>query len=160
MLGSIKDVAVSDDDVEELKTRMLTMPAHADVAGALDALKAAGFRLATLSNSAPAPDGGALRNAGLDHVFERRFSVDDVRRFKPAPETYKAVTDALGIEPAGMCLVAAHVWDTLGAQLFGATSALVLRTGNAALPIDGLPQPTIIAADMKALASNLIANWR
>ena len=159
MLATIKRVPVTDADVDELAHLMAVMPAHADVAGALERLRGAGCRLATLTNSAPRADGGALRRAGLDGFFERRFSVEEVRRYKPAPETYRAVADGLGVAPRGMCLVAAHVWDTLGAQLFGASSALLLRAGNAALPIACLPQPTIVAADMDSLADAIITHW-
>jgi 2-haloacid dehalogenase len=159
MLGTVKGVTIAEADVAELADRTSALPAHADVAPALDALTAAGFRLATLTNSAPSADGGPLRKAGLERFFEQRSSVDTARRFKPAPETYRVSTDALGIAPDAMCLVACHVWDTLGAQLFGAASALVLRGGNAPLPLESLPPPTIVAADMRAFAEAAIARW-
>ncbi len=159
MLGTIKGVTIAEADLAELKERTATLPAHADVAPALDALRTAGFRLATLTNSPPSADGGPLRRAGLDPFFEQRASVDTARRFKPAPETYRVAADALGIAPADMCLVACHVWDTLGAQRAGAASALVLRAGNAPLPVEGLPQPTIVATDMRTFADAAIARW-
>ena len=49
-------------------------------------------------------------------LFERRFSVDEtVRRHKPAPEAYHTVATALKVSPADICLIASHVWDTIGA---------------------------------------------
>jgi 2-haloalkanoic acid dehalogenase type II len=53
MLGSIHGVAVGQADIEELKARMLTMPAHLDVPAGLKLLKDAGSRLVTLTNSPP-----------------------------------------------------------------------------------------------------------
>jgi 2-haloacid dehalogenase len=53
MLGSIHSVAITEADVDELRTRMLTMPAHADVPLGLKQLKDAGFRLVTCTNSPP-----------------------------------------------------------------------------------------------------------
>jgi len=48
-------------------------------------------------------------------VFERRFSVDEtVRRHKPAQEAYHSVASALALDPGNICLVACHVWDTIG----------------------------------------------
>jgi 2-haloacid dehalogenase len=47
MLGSIHDVAITEADVDELRTRMLTMPAHTDVPAGLKQLKDAEFRLVT-----------------------------------------------------------------------------------------------------------------
>ena len=53
-------------------------------------------------------------------------------------------------------MVAAHVWDTIGAQSAGYSGALITRPGNALLPLDGLPQPTLVAPDLKQLAQKLI----
>jgi 2-haloacid dehalogenase len=53
-------------------------------------------------------------------------------------------------------MVAAHVWDTIGAQKVGFGGALITRRGNAPLPVDGLPQPDIIARDLGELAEQLI----
>jgi 2-haloacid dehalogenase len=55
MLGSIHNVSIQKDDIEELRTRLLTMPAHPDVPAGLKQLKDAGFRLVTLTNSPPDP---------------------------------------------------------------------------------------------------------
>jgi 2-haloacid dehalogenase len=53
-------------------------------------------------------------------------------------------------------MVAAHVWDTIGAQNVGFRGALVTRRGNAPLPVDGLPQPNIVVSDVRQLAEQLI----
>ena len=52
-------------------------------------------------------------------------------------------------------MVAAHVWDTIGAQAAGFSGALITRPGNAPLPARDLPQPTVIAADLRELAQQL-----
>jgi 2-haloacid dehalogenase len=52
-------------------------------------------------------------------------------------------------------MVAAHAWDTMGAQATGFSGALITRPGNAALPVHGLPQPTIVATDLRDLAARL-----
>jgi 2-haloacid dehalogenase len=57
-------------------------------------------------------------------------------------------------------MVAAHVWDTLGAQSAGFAGALLARSGNAPLPVPGLPQPNVIAPDLPALAAKMIKLWR
>lgn len=160
MMGAIHAVKVTEDDVVELSARFAEMPAHPDVVPALERLGAAGFRLVTLTNSPPRADGGPLRRAGLEHFFERRFSVESVKRAKPAPETYALVAGTLEVAPDELCLVAAHVWDTLGAQCFGARGALILRTGNAPLPAEGVPQPDLLAPDLEAFADLAIRRWR
>jgi len=160
MLGTIYGVAVKPADLEELRARMLSMPAHQDVPEGLGLLREAGFRLITLTNSPPHKDGSALERAGLAKFIERQFSVDSVRRFKPAPEVYHLVAEFLNVPPSAICLVAAHTWDTLGAQSVGFAAGLVMRAGNAPLPVDGLPQPQAVAADLPGLARQLIALWR
>ncbi|HTJ91476.1 MAG TPA: haloacid dehalogenase type II [Pararobbsia sp.] len=154
MLSSIHAVPVHAADREELVDTLRHLPAHPDVEPALESLSCAGFRLATLTNSAPTGARTPLDNAGLSHWFEKQFSVDQVRRFKPAPETYGLVARGLGIEPARIRLIAAHPWDTLGAQAAGCVSALVTRTGNAVLPIG--PQPDVIGPDLPSVAARII----
>jgi 2-haloacid dehalogenase len=160
MLGTIYGVPVERPDLEELRARMLSMPAHADVPEALRLLREADFRLMTLTNSPPDKEGSPLERAGLAHYFERQFTVDRVRRFKPAPEVYHLVTELLHVTPSAICLIAAHTWDTLGAQSAGFAAGLVTRRGNAPLPVDGLPQPQAIAPDLPGLARQLCALWR
>ena len=159
MLGEVYRVAVVDRDVEELHARTRTMPAHGDVPEALRRLREAGFRLVTLSNSAPDPEASPLARAGIEGWFERQFSVDAVKRFKPAPETYGMVAEALGAAAASLCLVAAHAWDTLGAQRAGWSAALVARAGNAPLPVPGLPQPEIVAPGLLVVSEHIIRRW-
>ena len=160
MLGSIHNVAITEADVDELRTRMLTMPAHTDVPAGLKQLKDAGFRLVTCTNSPPDPQTSPLKHAGIDGWFEMSFSVDRVRRFKPAPQVYHMVADELNVSPSEICMVAAHVWDTIGAQSIGCSGALVARPGNAPLLLRGLPQPQVVAPDLPGVATQMIRLWR
>jgi 2-haloacid dehalogenase len=160
MLGSIYGVTIDAADLAELRINMLSMPAHTDVPEGLRLLKEAGFRLMTLTNSPPGKDGSPLERAGLAHFFEHQFSVDTVRRFKPAPEVYHLVTERLNVPPSAICLVAAHTWDTLGAQSVGFYAGLMTRTGNAPLPVHGLPQPQVVAPDLVQMATQMIGLWR
>ena len=160
MLGSIHNVSIQRDDIEELRTLLLTMPAHPDVPAGLKQLKDAGFRLVTLTNSPPEPQASPLKHAGIDGWFEKSFSIDRVRRFKPAPQVYHMVAEELDVPPAAICMVAAHVWDTIGAQSIGCSGALITRPGNAPLRVHRLPQPQAVAPELPALATQLIKLWR
>jgi len=156
MLGAVHRVEVTDDDLRALRRALLTMPAHPDAADALAALRDGGFRLVTLTNSPPNPDGPtALESSGLAGYFEYRLSVDACRAFKPAAVMYRYVGEMLGVAPAECMMVAAHVWDTLGAQNAGFSSALVTRPGNYPLLVDGLPQPSLVVSDLRELAHRL-----
>ncbi len=159
MIASIRNAPLSDDDIEELKARMNTMPAHDDVIPALTLLREAGFRLVTLTNSARGASPTPLERANIDGFFEQMFSVDDVQRFKPASETYRFVADTLGVEMSEMCLLACHLWDTIGAQAAGASGALVQRPQNAILPAADVPAPDLTDTDLTALAAKITERW-
>src|ERR1700691_2886795 len=129
-------------DYLTLRQGLLTMPAHSDVEDGLTTLRDNGFRLVTLTNSPPNPDRPSpMEHAGLAHFFERTFSVEACRMFKPAPAVYRSVCEELAVAPEDCMMVAAHVWDTVGAQSAGFDGALITRPGNAPLPIPDLPQP-------------------
>lgn len=156
MLADIYGINIADDDLRSIKHGMLTMPAHPDVKDGLTALHDGGFRLVTLTNSPPNPDGPTpLEHAGLAHFFERRFSVDARRAYKPAATVYRYVCEQLRVAPSECMMVAAHVWDNVGAQAAGFSGALITRPGNALLPIPDLPQPAIVASDLRDFARQL-----
>lgn len=156
MVARIKDVALEDGHIDAFKDHMARLPAHQDVAPALDTLKNADFRLVTLTNSAAQASRAVLDKAGLAPYFEQQFSVDAVKRFKPAPETYRSVASTLAVDASRLRLVAAHAWDTLGAAAAGWKAALVTRPGNAALTVGG--QPDIIESDLRAVAERIVAS--
>jgi 2-haloacid dehalogenase len=159
MLATIRGVQIADADLDALRVAMLTMPAHPDAEDGLTTLHDNGFRLVALTNSPPNPNGPSpLDHAGLGHLFDRQLSVEACRAFKPAPSVYLHACEQLGVAPADCMMVAAHVWDTIGAQSVGFSGALITRPGNAALPVSGLPQPTIVATDLRDLAATLTSS--
>jgi 2-haloacid dehalogenase len=156
MLADIHHVDVTEEDVHRIREGMLTMPAHPDVEEGLTALRDHGFRMVTLTNSPPNPDGPTpLEYAGLRPFFEQAFSVDSRRGYKPALAVYRHVCQELDVAPTECMMVAAHVWDTIGAQSAGLGAALITRPGNAPLPLDALPQPILVASDLRQLAQQL-----
>jgi 2-haloacid dehalogenase len=159
MIGETSGVHVGDDDVDDLMRRLQSMPALPDVGSALERLRAAGFRLMTLTNSASATSPTPLERAGISTYFERNFSVHNVGRFKPAPECYGMVVNDLGVRPSDLCMVACHLWDTIGAQAAGCRAALIKRPGNAVLPAPNVPVPDIVVDDMHAFAGIAIGKW-
>ena len=158
MLAATRGIAIGDADAAELTERFATMPPHPEVPAALRRLLEHGFRLFTLTDNTLAISGRQLENAGVIDVFEGRFSVDEtVHRHKPAPEAYQSVAAELRANAGDICLIASHVWDTLGARAAGWQAALILREGNA--PLDVGPQPNYIGQDLDAIADQLIERY-
>lgn len=160
MVASIHGVVVAESDIDELKRRMSAMPAHPDIVPGLTRLRGAGFRLVTLTNSASTSSPTPLERAGLSGFFERSFSVEAVRRFKPAPETYRFVAEEMNVETSDLCLVACHLWDTVGAQAAGCRGALITRPHNAILPGADVPVPDLTASELTDLADQIVLRWR
>ena len=156
MLADARGITLADRDTAELTARFASMPPHPEVPAALRRLRDHGFRLFTLTDNTLAISGRQLQQGGIIELFERRFSVDEtVKRHKPAPEAYRSVADALELDPGDVCLVACHVWDTIGALAAGWQAGLILRTDNAPLPVG--PQPTYAGIDLDEIADQLIA---
>jgi 2-haloacid dehalogenase len=158
MVGSIHHVEIRPADVEELGTRLLSLPAYPDVPDGLRALKQAGFRLVTLTNSPPGSKGSEtqLARAGIADFFERHFNTHSVRRFKVAQSVYHMVAEELDVPPTACCMITAHAWDALGAQYVGFSAGLMNRPGQASLVMHGLPRPLAVAPDLPGVAAQLI----
>ena len=155
MVAQIRGARLEAGDIEDFKDHMRRLPAHQDAAPALEILKDAGFRMVTLTNSAPDSGSSALDKTEIAHYFEKQFSVNSVKRFKPSAETYRSVESALGVKASSLRMVAAHTWDTLGAMAAGWQAALVTRPGNAPLLFGD--QPDIIEKDLLAVAKRIIS---
>ena len=154
MTGDAHGVSLAQVDQDAILSGLVSLPAHADVRDGLQQLRAAGFRLVTLTNSAPAAVAQQLKNAGISEYFERSFSVDAVRKFKPATEVYRLVATELQIAPAQLRLVAAHAWDVLGAMRAGCAAAFVARPGKALYPL--ADKPDIVGPDLRHVADQIV----
>jgi 2-haloacid dehalogenase len=158
MFAATRGITVTDADAAELTSLFSTMPPHPEVPEALRRLRDHGFRLFSLTDNTLAVSGRQLEHAGVIDLFERRFSVDEtVKRHKPAQEAYHSVAAALDVDPGDICLIASHVWDTIGACAAGWRTGLILRVGNA--PLDVGPQPDFIGQDLDAIADQLIERY-
>lgn len=154
-LSTQRGVSLAASDRESILTGMRHLPAHPDVRPSLERLRAAGLRLATLTNSTEAVAEQQMTNSGLRDLFEQVLSADSVRRLKPAPEPYQMAAQRLGIEQHQMYLIAAHGWDIAGAKQAGCAAAFVARPGQALLPL--APAPEVIGADMSAVVEAILA---
>lgn len=95
-----------------------------DVRPGLEALRRRRV-VATLSNGSVALLVDLARHGDLR--FDCVLSAELVRAYKPAPEVYEGAARLLGVEPAGLMLVAAHPWDLDGARRAGLQTAFVDR---------------------------------
>jgi 2-haloacid dehalogenase len=150
-----RGVDLAPGDRDAILATVRALPPHPEVPNALERLRSAGLRLATLTNSTEAVARAQLSNAGLDGLFERILSADSVRRLKPAREPYQMAARELGVEIGATRLVAAHGWDVAGALGAGAAAAFVARPGSLLDPL--APEPDIVGADLAEVAERIVA---
>jgi 2-haloacid dehalogenase len=158
MQAETQGIKIDEADRKELTEKFSTMPPYPEVPAALRKLRDAGFRLFTLTNNLVEVQNRQLSHGGIATFFERCFSVDSVKRYKPAPQTYGHVQRELGVGSSRFCLIACHTWDTLGAVAVGWEAALVKRVGNDILGVG--PQPQIVGDDLNDVADQLIARHK
>ena len=154
MLGDTRGITIADADRKELLDKFSSMPPYPEVPPALRKLRAAGFRLFTLTDNLPEVQARQLQHGGILDLFERRFSADGVKHHKPSREAYAQVERELGVKPNQLCLIACHTWDTIGAVAAGWEAALIKRVGNDLLGIG--PQPQIVGTDLNDVVDQLI----
>ncbi len=150
-----RGTALDRDAAATVVDGMRSLPPHPDVLPALERLKAAGLRLVALTNNAYDVAIDQISHSGIAGYLDTLLSVDEVRRFKPAPEVYLMTSMRSGAELDRCLMVAAHDWDVRGAQGVGMKGAFLARPGA----IWGLPDPVpeLSADDLGSLADRLLS---
>jgi 2-haloacid dehalogenase len=133
------------DEAARALERLPSMRAFPEAAEALDLLRAAGFGLAVLTQSARESAELVLRNAGLQ--IDRVLSASPL---KPHPDAYAPAQ--------GAWFVAAHWWDVAGAAGAGLRTAWISRDDRA-YP-GAVPQPELRAPDLLAAARAIVTDAR
>lgn len=154
MTAQQQNVQLSPEDRSAILGTIRNLPPHPDVVPGLEKLKSAGFRLFTLTNSPPQVVKAQLQNAKLFSYFEKSFSVDSVRMFKPAAEVYRMTAKELDVAVAQIRLVAAHDWDVAGALNAGCAAAFIARPGKVLNPLH--PAPDVVGADLVEVGEKIL----
>lgn len=154
MLGASRAQPVAEAEKKRILEAIVHLPPHPEVKHALGLMKSAGLRMVTLTNSSQKAVDQQVHNAGLTEFFERNFSIDAIRRYKPAPEAYRMAAAALGVETAQLRLVAAHGWDILGAMQAGCSGAFIARKGQSLFPL--VKAPDVVGSDLRVVAEQII----
>jgi len=147
--------ATPEEAADEVLSTLSHLDVHRDVPEGLRRLHAAGVRLVTLTNGNSALTDRLLTRAGLRDLVEATLSVDDVKRWKPAPEPYRHAAEVMGVEPSRAAMVAVHAWDVDGAQRAGLVGAFLAR-GGIGYPAH-FTAPAVRATTFPELAGKLLA---
>ena len=126
-----------------LMEQYLALDAYADVKPALERLRGAGKRTATLSNGSPTMLIAALNSAGLAQLMEPPLSVEAVGVYKPHPSVYKLAAERLGAPAERICFVSANGWDAWAGAAFGFRAVWINRAGAPPEQLPGAPAATV-----------------
>lgn len=154
MTAERRGIRLSEEGGLAILRSIRSLPPHPEVISSFQKLQSAGFRMVALTNSALPVLEAQVDNAGIKSYFERLFSVDKVKKFKPAPEVYQHVAASLGLEPGRLMMVAAHSWDVGGAMKAGMSAAFVARPGMVLDPL--FARPAIVGPDLSVVADQII----
>ena len=114
------------------------------VAAGLQALRAAGLRLACLTNKPGAFARPLLAQKGLDGYFEQAFGGDAFARKKPDPLPLLKACEALGSEPARTLMVGDSSNDAQAARGAGCPVVLVNYGYNHGEPVTSASPDAVV----------------
>jgi 2-haloacid dehalogenase len=130
ILTRFKIENLSDPEKDHFNRVWHRLKLWSDSVAGLQRLKAR-FVITTLSNGNISLLTNMAKHAGLP--WDCILSAENVRHYKPDPETYRLVPDLFDLKPEEVMLVAAHESDLQSAQKHG------LRTGYVHRPLEHGP---------------------
>ena len=149
-LGLDYDQATFDRIID----KYLHLAPYPDALAALAALK--DRKRAIFSNGSPAMLDALVKNTGLDGLLDAVLSVDAKKIFKPSPQAYALVEEALGIAPQEVLFVSSNPWDAAGAKAFGFNVAWIERVTPEAMALACVESETVAPLTMfKALRTQM-----
>ncbi|MCZ2402553.1 haloacid dehalogenase type II [Paenarthrobacter sp. Z7-10] len=152
LLGGLKLDMEPDQAVEHIMAGMGGLGLHPDVVPGVRSLRSAGYRLVTLTNGSTTVAENLFGPAGIRDEFDLLLSVEDAPAWKPAKASYGYASEACGVAPEQMMLVAVHPWDIHGAARAGLGTAWINRNGSAYPAYFNAPDYTVESLEELAAA--------
>jgi 2-haloacid dehalogenase len=148
---------LSEHDVKLTLSLITELKPHPEVLESLAGLKENGFRLVALTNGGKATLAKQMKFSKLESIFDKVYSVEAVRKFKPHPDTYRYVLAQEQVEVEQAMLVAAHAWDIVGAHQLGLQTAFISRPGKFLYENTG--KPNLVCDNLETLIKSLATHY-
>jgi len=142
-----------EHDIKTTLSIITKLKPHSDVIKGLELLKKEGFKLVALSNSGKKTLNIQMKHSGLESLFDRIYSVEEVKKFKPHPDPYQYLLQKEDCSPKNAMMIAAHAWDIMGAKHVGLQTAFISRSGK--LLYLNTTQPDLVCDDFNELVKHL-----
>lgn len=131
---------VNNETVKDVLELMKQLPIKEGVQEGLSQLRDHGFRIAALTNSPEAIVKNRMERTGLISYFEKVFSADQVKKYKPDPIVYQWACKQLELPVDQALLVSVHGWDIAGATNAGLQTAHFRQESRSLYPLARKPQ--------------------
>ncbi|ANU11469.1 haloacid dehalogenase, type II [Planococcus antarcticus DSM 14505] len=141
------DLQASEQNEQQLLEAYLHLPLYSEVEKVLTELK--DNNLVVFSNGSHDMLDPLVKNAELEELFNQVLSIDEIKQFKPTPESYQYALEKLELESHEVLFMSSNGWDVSGAKSFGFQTAWINRKN---LPVEELDlDPDYIFDDLNGL---------
>ncbi|PRY97879.1 2-haloacid dehalogenase [Jezberella montanilacus] len=120
----------SSENEKRLMDQYAKLTGFADSLSVLKSLKEQGRATAILSNGSREMLATVVESNGLKPYLDKVVTVEEVRLFKTAPQSYQLLLDAFGLRKDEILFVSSNAWDAVGAKWFGFDVFWVNRLGH------------------------------
>lgn len=117
----------SSDLADRILPAFGQLDSHPDVKEALALAQDKGFDVLFFTNGSERNTQALISRNGLESLVDHVVSIDAFRQWKPARTAYQSAARSVGREPGQCAMIAAHAWDTSGAQNAGMLTGWVCR---------------------------------
>ena len=121
---------LSPDYEKRLMDQYAKLTGFEDSLHVLKAIKNKGIATAILSNGSREMLATVVESNGLTAYLDQVVTVEDVRLFKTAPQSYDLLLKAFPVKKEEVLFVSSNAWDALAAKWFGFDVFWVNRLGH------------------------------
>lgn len=153
MAAKTLGTSVDKESMNSVLELLKHLPVNDGVQEGLSALNQLDLRVAALTNSPESTVTERMERTGLISYFERVFSAEKVKKYKPCREVYEWAAKELGVSCNKILLVSAHGWDIAGGANAGMKTAYLQQNKQMLYPLAPAPDYTI--KNLEQLAEQL-----
>ena len=153
MAAKTLGTSVDKESMNSVLELLKHLPVNDGVQEGLSALNQLDLRVAALTNSPESTVTERMERTGLISYFEKVFSAEKVKKYKPCREVYEWAAKELGVSCNKILLVSAHGWDIAGGANAGMKTAYLQQNKQMLYPLAPAPDYTI--KNLEQLAEQL-----
>jgi 2-haloacid dehalogenase len=121
---------LTQDNEKRLMDQYAKLTGFEDSLPVLKTIKDKGMSTAILSNGSREMLATVVKSNGLMPYLDQVITVEDIRLFKTAPQSYELLLKAFPVKKEEVLFVSSNAWDALGAKWFGFDVFWVNRLGH------------------------------